>query len=188
MSKIQIDPVKRLRNSSLKGDFTFEITSTIARPYSHLSRATSLHDIQTVPAVERTKFYGGIDEDFSAAKDAAHRVVFALREENGTGNSVHGYAMAFVDWNNMVTLHDFAVSRELRGQGWGKKLFGEVVGWAREKSASGIRIETQDNNVGACRFYKAVGARFGGFDEFLYWGTEERGEVALYWYVLFDDQ
>jgi streptothricin acetyltransferase len=50
----------------------------------------------------------------------------------------------------------------------------------------GVRIETQDVNVAACRFYLGRGAVFGGYDEYLYRGTGGAGETALYWYYLLD--
>lgn len=180
---MQIIQIDRLTNDALEGrDFSFKIKSLVARPYANLASISSPASIQTTPIPEHTKSYGGVDDDFDAAKHASHKVIFALVDESKT---VFGYAMAFKDWNNMVALHDFAVSGELRGQGYGKKLFKEVVAWASGLGVKGIRIETQDNNVTACRFYKGCGAVFGGYDEYLYAGTGNAGETALYWYYLF---
>ncbi len=47
----------------------------------------------------------------------------------------------------------------------------------------GVMLETQDNNVGACRLYQACGFEIGGFDRKLYGGIAAvRGEVAIFWY------
>lgn len=47
----------------------------------------------------------------------------------------------------------------------------------------GVMLETQDNNVGACRLYEACGFEIGGFDRKLYRGIADVGEeVAVYWY------
>ena len=48
----------------------------------------------------------------------------------------------------------------------------------------GIRLETQTNNVTACRFYQRYGFKIGGFDKYLYTALgKEREEIALYWYL-----
>ncbi|KAG8408407.1 hypothetical protein J3459_017818 [Metarhizium acridum] len=181
---MQVSTADSLTNADLAGcNFSFKVSSKFSRPYAHLASISSPSDIQLTPTREYTKSYGGVDDDFEVAQQATHKVIFALRDDSG---SVHGYAMAFKDWNNMVTLHDFAVSSELRGQGYGKKLFNRVVEWARGLDVAGIKIETQDSNVAACRFYAGCGAVFGGYDEFLYRGTENSGETALYWYYLFN--
>lgn len=45
---------------------------------------------------------------------------------------------------------------------------------------------TATHEYAACRFYADCGAVFGGYDEFLYRGTENAGETALYCYYLFN--
>jgi ribosomal protein S18 acetylase RimI-like enzyme len=63
----------------------------------------------------------------------------------------------------------------------------EAVVWAREKNLPGIRLETQSNNVAACRFYYRYGFRLGGFDRQLYAALGmEHPEVALYWYLFLE--
>ena len=58
-----------------------------------------------------------------------------------------------------------------------------AVAWAIERGLPGIRLETQDNNVPACRFYEAYGFHLGGFDCDLYRGLDgETKEIALFWY------
>jgi streptothricin acetyltransferase len=50
----------------------------------------------------------------------------------------------------------------------------------------GVRLETQSNNVAACRFYERQGFVLKGFDADLYRG-EMPGtrEIALFWYFWF---
>lgn len=47
-------------------------------------------------------------------------------------------------------------------------------------------LETQDNNLAACRFYHRCGFVLGGVDALLYSNTSARGELALFWYKPFD--
>ena len=47
----------------------------------------------------------------------------------------------------------------------------------------GLMLETQNTNPDACRFYKAMGFRIGGYDRFLYAALNEtREETAVFWY------
>lgn len=61
-----------------------------------------------------------------------------------------------------------------------------VKRWAQEKGLAGITLETQNNNVKACKFYENCGFEIGGFDLFLYKGIDQhQDEIALYWYLTF---
>jgi streptothricin acetyltransferase len=64
----------------------------------------------------------------------------------------------------------------------------EAIDWARGGGYPGLMLETQDINVAACRFYASLGFKLGGFDRYLYKaempGTDE---IALYWYLLFEE-
>jgi ribosomal protein S18 acetylase RimI-like enzyme len=58
----------------------------------------------------------------------------------------------------------------------------------RPRGLPGIMLETQNNNIGACKFYERCGFQLGEFDKFLYKGLEEEmTETAMYWYLLLDD-
>jgi ribosomal protein S18 acetylase RimI-like enzyme len=47
-------------------------------------------------------------------------------------------------------------------------------------------LETQNNNLPACRFYEHCGFTLSGFDRNLYKGiNKDTEEIALYWYLLF---
>jgi ribosomal protein S18 acetylase RimI-like enzyme len=59
--------------------------------------------------------------------------------------------------------------------------------WARDKGCPGMMLETQNNNVAACRFYESCGFELGGFDAYLYKGLNRTtDEIALYWYLMFE--
>jgi ribosomal protein S18 acetylase RimI-like enzyme len=49
-------------------------------------------------------------------------------------------------------------------------------------------LETQNNNLGACRLYERCGYVVGGIDHLRYRGIDPNtAEVALFWYRLFDN-
>ena len=56
----------------------------------------------------------------------------------------------------------------------------------KRRQHAGIMLETQNNNVAACKFYEKCGFVIGGFDFLVYKGLDiENDEVAIYWYLYF---
>lgn len=90
------------------------------------------------------------------------------------------------NWNHYAYVEDIVVDIHFRGRGIGRALIQKAVEWARAKGLPGIMLETQDNNVAACRLYERCGFELGGFDRRLYQGIDPHTEeVALYWYLVF---
>lgn len=58
-----------------------------------------------------------------------------------------------------AALWDIRVHPDRRGAGIGRALFQAACAWARRRGASTMRIETQDINAPACRFYQRQGGR-----------------------------
>ena len=56
-----------------------------------------------------------------------------------------------------AVLWDLRVHPDYRGQGVGSRLFDAAVAWARERGCRCLKIETQNTNVPACRFYAKQG-------------------------------
>ena len=89
-------------------------------------------------------------------------------------------------WNGFAYIDDIAVAVDFRRLGVGWALLQRVVTWARENQLAGIMLETQNNNVAACRLYESCGFKLGGFDRNLYRGLHlGTDEIALYWYLIF---
>jgi len=92
-------------------------------------------------------------------------------------------------WNRYAYIEDIAVKAAYRDQGVGHALMLEAIQWAREGGYPGLMLETQNNNAAACRLYEKCGFQLGGFDRFLYRGIDpDTQEIALYWYLLFDEE
>jgi len=90
------------------------------------------------------------------------------------------------NWNQYGCIEDLVVDAKYRKRGVGRRLITQAVEWAKAKNLPGILLETQNNNVGACRLYERCGFRLGGFDNYLYRGTNrETDEIALFWYLIF---
>lgn len=90
-------------------------------------------------------------------------------------------------WNRFGYVEDIVVNPEYRGLGIGRKLLERGIQWAREQGYPGVMLETQDNNVTACRLYESCGFILGGFDRNVYKAMNpDTKETALYWYLIFE--
>lgn len=79
---------------------------------------------------------------------------------------------------------DLRLRPEFRRQGIGTELFHAVARWARDNGRSQIAVETQNNNVPACRFYQRQGCTLGEINRYHY--VTHRlfaDEVMLVWYL-----
>ena len=84
-------------------------------------------------------------------------------------------------------MEGIGVDRKFRRMGIGRALVAHGLQWARDNNLPGMMLETQDNNVGACRFYESCGFVLKGLDTGLYGASEEcRDEIALFWYLSVD--
>lgn len=118
---------------------------------------------------------------------------FFLAVDNG-GQALGGAAVA---WNtngvNMLegrsdlsVLWDIRVHPDWRQRGIGKQLFAYAVNWSRECGCNRMKIETQNINVPACRFYAAQGCELGDIRRFAYLDEPKVAhEIQLNWYLLF---
>jgi GNAT superfamily N-acetyltransferase len=104
------------------------------------------------------------------------------------GRRVGGAVIAFdtpgVDMlegrRDLAVLWDIRVAPEARGSGVGAALFRAAEAWARARGCRQLKVETQNVNVPACRFYARQGCVLTAVDPFAYPGLP--GEVQLLWY------
>jgi ribosomal protein S18 acetylase RimI-like enzyme len=99
------------------------------------------------------------------------------------GQRVGGCVIAFgIESNfeqNGPELWDVRVLPEFRKKGIGSLLFDAAVEWAEAREWKYLRIETQNINVGACRFYAKLGCELWSIDRFAY--PEFPDEIKLIW-------
>lgn len=82
--------------------------------------------------------------------------------------------------DDVAVLWDIRVAPGQRGAGVGSALFQAAEGWAGARGAGWLKIETQNVNTAACRFYQKVGCTLGAIDRFAY--PELPGEARLLWW------
>ena len=82
--------------------------------------------------------------------------------------------------NDLAVLWDLRVRPESRGTGVGSLLFRATEEWARDRGCIQLKIETQNDNVGACQFYARMGCTLGGINRYKY--QEYPEEIQLLWF------
>lgn len=117
--------------------------------------------------------------------DLSNWVLFAARAE---GRRVGGAVVAFgaqglnllEGLEDVAILWDIRVSPEARGQGVGSALFRAAEECARARGCRRLKVETQNINIAACRFYARQGCVLGEVNYLAY--PEFPDEVQLLWY------
>ena len=152
-------------------DFPFDVTEKAVPQFDGTALA------RTVAVQPYSKSYA-LDPALLAPAQG-ERLLAAARDDG----RLLGYLLATPGWNGFASIDDFAIVRDARRLGLGRRLMDEALLWTGEMELPGLRAETQSNNVPACRFYEASGFRLGGFDRHLYDALgQERHETALFWY------
>lgn len=121
--------------------------------------------------------------------DVGNWVFFLALEES---HPVGGATVAFntpgvymlAGRKDLAVLWDIRVVPELRRRGIGRNLFREAVRWARRHECRQLKIETQNVNAPACRFYSKQGCHLGEINRYAYATTPQVArEVQLIWYL-----
>ena len=117
---------------------------------------------------------------------------FLLAREGQTALPIGGAAIA---WNtngenmlegriDLAVLWDIRVHPQYRGQGIGTLLLTGAADWARQRDCTQLKIETQNVNVPACRFYASQGCELGVIHRHAYAGQPHvADETMLIWYL-----
>lgn len=81
---------------------------------------------------------------------------------------------------DLACLWDLRVHPEYRNKGIGHRLFDRALLWSRERRCLRLKVETQNINVPACRFYARQGCELGGVNRYAY--GEALNEIQMLWY------
>jgi GNAT superfamily N-acetyltransferase len=81
---------------------------------------------------------------------------------------------------DLAVLWDIRVAPDARRQGVGSALFERAETWAQLHGCRQLKIETQDTNAPACRFYERQGCRLETIHRAAY--PESPEEIQLLWY------
>lgn len=166
-------------NDVNKCDNEFIIASKLVL---HLENEVIRYTIIQLPVAK--KRYGIDKIDYSTYINKKDKVVYLAYVDG----QIAGQIILRKNWNNYAYIEDVTVDVQFRRQGIGTQLISRAKQWARNRSLMGIMLETQNNNLPACKFYESCGFQLRGFDTYLYKGENyATAEVALYWYLLFGE-
>lgn len=85
-------------------------------------------------------------------------------------------------WNEVAWVWNLMLDVDARGQGLGRHLMERTIDWARDQGLRAVMLETQSNNVPACKFYARLGFQLVGINEAFYTNSDrQQDEVALFW-------
>ncbi len=85
---------------------------------------------------------------------------------------------------DLAVLWDIRVHPDARGRGLGARLFRRAVDQARQLGYKQFKIETQNVNAAACRFYAAQGCALGAIHRYAYAAFPAVAhEAMLLWYL-----
>lgn len=162
-----------------KCDNEFIIDSKLVLHYEQ----DELHyTINQIPATK--KRYGKDVIDYTTYIDNADKTIYLAY----LAGQIAGQIILRRNWNHLAYIEDIAVDVKFRRQGIGKELISRAIDWAKKHGLMGIMLETQDNNVPACKFYESCGFQLRGFDTYLYKAIDGvKNELALYWYLFFGE-
>ena len=85
---------------------------------------------------------------------------------------------------DLAMLWDIRVHPGERRHGIGSKLFKHASDWARQRGCKQLKVETQNINVPACRFYAKQGCELGAIHRYGYAGCPDVAhETMMLWYL-----
>ncbi len=103
-------------------------------------------------------------------------------EDRQTGRIVGVLDVVKEDWRRVGWVWNIMLDKDIRGRGFGRQLMERAIAWARHHRLRAVMLETQTNNVPACKFYAHIGFQLVGINDAFYSNRDlERDEVALFW-------
>jgi ribosomal protein S18 acetylase RimI-like enzyme len=175
---------KRDLNKSMNMDASFIVDSALV--LSVTGQEIS-YTVKEVPSY-RKNYIGEpyeemSNEDYSTYIDSQHKIIYLAF----VGSQVVGQIILKRNWNQYAYVEELKVDVLFRMHGIGRKLIEQAKQWAQFHKMPGIMLETQNNNVRACKFYESCGFVIGGFDFCVYKGIDKQNdESAIYWYLVFE--
>lgn len=89
------------------------------------------------------------------------RILSAWRDEQRVGGAILAWNTPGVDMlegrHDLAVLWDLRVAPAHRGSGVGRAIWLASERWAARQGCTELKVETQDTNVPACRFYERMG-------------------------------
>lgn len=151
----------------------------------------SLVEIPTEPFIK--DFDDGSIHDFASAQAKKFDVTnwgffMAFDKEQAVGGAIIASRTKEVIMlsgrDDLAVLWDIRVADKYKCQGIGQTLFNMAVEWSRSEGLAQMKIECQNNNVPAVKFYHKQGAVLSAIDEYAYYNEPQyRHETQFIWFL-----
>lgn len=172
--------LRQMDSQSLRQVDTFNRNSIVKEHLVlHVEANNITYSIITVEPYE--KILDADSEDYLTFIDNPQKVIFFADVDGKPA----GQIKIIPWWNKFAYVEELIVDTEYRGKGIGQALMHRAIEWTKQQGFPGLTLETQDNNVPACKFYEKCGFVLGGFDLFAFRNLANASEIALYWYLIF---
>ena len=118
--------------------------------------------------------------------DISHWGIFAaFSDEHRVGGAVVAHDSPGIhmleEREDLAVLWDLRVHPSVRRSGVGTRLLDRAIQFARASGCSFLKVESQNTNPAACRFYAKRGLHLGGLRRGVY--PQYPDEVQLLWYL-----
>lgn len=161
----------------LNSEFTFIVTG-----YAEVRLGQPVDSWPIEPVTPYCKNYGIDSQEFCDYRDAADSTVLVA----WLGERAVGHMVLSTHWNGFAHVDELAVDVSARRHGVAGALLEVAQFWSRKRALPGVMLETQNNNLAACRLYERCGFVAGGVDHLRYRGINpQTRESAIFWYLLF---
>lgn len=101
-------------------------------------------------------------KNFSYVLEDGEEIVGTTAVTEGIDKTYLEIDGAWLNGEDYVTVHRFAVSRVCRGKGYGKKMFKEIEGLAKSKGIKNIRVDTHKDNDSMKGLLQSLGYKYCG--------------------------
>lgn len=161
-------------------DFSFDV-----KAYAQVDQGKKVEHWPLEMITPYRKCYGIDPDEFAAYLGGSDSAIFMAYLDN----QAVGHVVVSTNWNGFAHVDELAVAARARRHGVAKSLLDVVKFWSHKKNLPGIMLETQNNNLGACRLYERCGYQVGGIDYLRYRGIDpQTSEVAIFWYLMFENR
>ena len=161
----------------LNSEFTFDVTG-----YAQVRVGESVASWPVEPVEPYRKNYGIDSQEFCDYRDAADSTVLVAWLDDRPV----GHVVLSTHWNGFAHVDELAVDESARRNGVARALLEVALFWGRKHDLPGVMLETQNNNLAACRLYERCGFVVGGVDHLRYRGLNpQTRETAIFWYLIF---
>ena len=168
--------------AGIRATFRSPTTLRVTKRAMGLHVGWDLEEVSLPEPYDKGDAYDLLPEEVAEIADRARNRDCLERVADVDGRVVAMIDLDIMRWNNTGNLWNLLVDVDFRGQGIGTALFRRALAWCKKRNVRSVIIETQTNNVPACRFYSSMGCRLAGINDHYYTNRDiESGEVAIFW-------